>query len=54
MIGVITHEDKKMLTLTYDDNSDLHIIGLIIQLVGDRNSLLQELDKVKDIGVLND
>ena len=54
MIGIISHMDKRAITLTYDNDDDMRILTNVIMLIGERNSLLKELEQARKTGVLND
>ena len=50
MIGITPHYEKQMMIITYED-SDIHFLTNIIGLIGDRNTLLKEIEHAKKEGL---
>lgn len=50
MIGITPHYEKQMMIITYED-SDISFLTNIIGLIGDRNTLLKEIEHAKKEGL---
>lgn len=46
MIGIIPHYEKQMIIITYDDE-DISFLTNLVGLIGDRNTLLKEIEHAK-------
>lgn len=49
MIEIIPHSERQMIALAYEVE-DISFLSIIIQLIGDRNTLLKEMEHEKKDG----